>query len=163
MGFYKYIFVVLLFFSCMPKTPDQVIEAHRISNIFIRKMKVQENLDIQGKGGAMMYKIENLFFAFICQKTASQSDAHDLVVRCAKEFFDLVNSDAPIRPYLSTYPLPSSGLHLMISFVESCPDEFALTNQVDFVSLKDGVIRYWRNDFDIDQYVNIYKELYLVD
>ncbi len=106
-----------LFFvtSCVRKF-DYVDEVHRVTGLKIRQLCKEENLSVAGSGGAMMDEITKIKFTLDARRRVDIKEARRLCVRCIEELKDAVNATESLKPYLSPYPFPASGVRVGIMF-----------------------------------------------
>ncbi|CCB90056.1 hypothetical protein [Simkania negevensis] len=98
-----------------------------------------------GFGGAIHEQVEELSLSFECCRTMSIDEYRDLLVHCAEDFLDQVNSNEEIRPYLQNYPFSSKNIDLTIYVHSENKKRFDVGQLSCLAIQKEKIVYYYRD------------------
>jgi hypothetical protein len=158
----KYVIYLLFFFfitACTHQSAENK-EAYRLMNSFAAKQEKKNKLQVFGIGGSWYDNILILDLDFIGYRHVDIPQTRLLIVTCAEEFLNQINSDEQIRPYLNHYPFTVEDIHLGILFNEKKTGRFVRPPNIAFVTLVSGNIIY-TSDYDpLGPLTDMHKESY---
>ena len=161
MRFICFSLVAFILIGCSSSISQKEIFAHRVSANYSQKLRNQEQMILQGKGGSRMNKITLLFYDYACPKLVELDEARSITMRCIEVFLNTINNDTDIRPFLANYPCSPISLELIITFYPFEPtNPFAKQSFICTVFFAEGILFYRKFDVDQQKRVTILTEAY---
>ncbi len=116
----KYLLILVMYFSntiYSDERPDIYLRyVDGIVDRFAKEMKKKHGLVCIGSGGRMPHKVEEITLFFDCYQHASIEEARILYVTIVDQLVEMINNHERIRPFLQTYPFPTEGAGICVSF-----------------------------------------------
>lgn len=104
--------------SCTSKhqrPQDKVL--HQLMSESIENISAKYHLRVIGSGSASMENIQKITLIFESNKKLHEEEAEQLISYCTEMVLNTFNSNAKVKPYLSSYPLTSKNLQISIAFL----------------------------------------------
>ena len=135
---------MLLFFGLIfnnEKTPHYIPIINKITNRYIDEIPKKYELKILGTGGGMMHDVKEVCIHFESHQKCTLQQVRRIYVEMAERYFNLVNNNKEIQPYLHHRPFGIESINFFISYFNqdgSRPDK----KYVAFVTNDKGILIY---------------------
>jgi hypothetical protein len=120
--------------------------ANTVSRRVAKTLAQRHGMRQVGSGGGMMGQVNMMFIAFNIKRLLTIKEARALIVDCAEEFLEEINSDEKLKPFLVTYPFLIKNIEIAIYAFTS--DGYpASYPHIITTGLYEGEISYRKKDF----------------
>jgi hypothetical protein len=130
---------LMIFNSC--GGADHIKFSDKVVSAYSKDIKSRYNLQLDGSGGAMMEDIKEVSLMYHSYQTLKLEQARIMIVDCAENLLNRINSDLKIRPYLHNYPFTIKNIELTLGFYDH-KGGFVKDEYIASVALLDGTIFY---------------------
>jgi len=157
------IIFIVLFTSCAKKR-YQLTEDEKLANKITHHvaMQLKRDLDLYpvGTGGRIPDKIEMLGLSFHYYQPVDINLGRKLLISAIHRFVDEINTNGPIRKYLTQYPFQPENIEIRIFLYN--PDHLDVTpGELSVIVYSDGFLKYKIDDPENEYRLKtIHKETY---
>ena len=164
----KYCYFLLLFLflagcsisnSKNYQVPEYEKMADRITAKTAKKIEKETGLRLCGTGGGMMNHIRMMAMSFDCSHEIDIEQARELVLHCANEYLNAINSNEEIRPHLVQYPFMPKNVQIDI-FIHPSDQREIPTGSLVVVSTSYGMISYMVRGTGSERLKDVHEETY---
>jgi hypothetical protein len=132
--------------------------AYNGMNAFSKSLETNDDLHLEGRGGAMMHDIKTINLTYSTEKYLNINQSRKLIISTSQKLINFFNSYTEIQPFLHDIPFTEKNIDLMISFKKN--GKRIHHKYITLVFTKNSKIFYCEYDNENKRFIDVLEETY---